>query len=104
MSTRESQYFICLVFLFLTISLCYYLDIQPDKGLVQAIESIRSNPKFKRLLNFQLNTLVGYLTPPNPKFHENGLYVIKCKLCLELYPSVMVSEKDRINSILMCFL
>jgi len=63
----------------MTPSMYAFTDIQPDKGVLQAIDSIRSNPKFKRLLNFQLNTLVGYLTPPNPKFHENGLYVLKGK-------------------------
>ncbi|KAL4432131.1 hypothetical protein ABPG74_014385 [Tetrahymena malaccensis] len=68
--------------------------LKPDKGIISVLEQIKQNPKFKKLLNFQLNALISFITPPNPKFRENAMFVIKEQLHINIIQALENHSSD----------
>jgi len=85
MSTRtkaQTKYFSTFSLPFLHLNIYIFLIFldkslyKPDPGVISALNSIKQNPKFSRLLAFSINCLIPLLTPPNPRHRENANYFI----------------------------
>jgi hypothetical protein len=48
---------------------------KPDSGTTSAVNSIKMNPKFAKLLTFSLNCLMSQTVLPNNKHRDNSRYI-----------------------------
>lgn len=54
-------------------------DMQQNiSTITDLLDSIKSNPKFIKLLIFSMNSLESFITPPNRKIKANSKIIIKC--------------------------
>jgi len=49
-----------------------------EDQILNAVTTLKNNPKFIKLLVYGLNSLDSYLTPPNREIRLNAKIIIRC--------------------------
>jgi len=53
---------------------------QKEETLQNVLNTIKSNPKFIKLLTYSLNSLEGFVSPPNREIRVNAKIIIRRNL------------------------
>ena len=52
---------------------------QKEETIKNVLQTVKQNPKFLRMLNFSLNSLETFVSPPNFEIKQNAKILLKRK-------------------------
>lgn len=58
---------------------------QKIEVISNVIKSIKSNPKFIKLLIYSMNSLENFVSPPNREIRVNAKVIIKCTIKYNIF-------------------